>query len=302
MKNRTALSLLTVMLLITAGHASAQDEKATINVQEVSPGLYMLEGGSVFIGGNMGLLVGDDGVILIDDGIEPYGTLLLGTIGDITGDPVNFVINTHVHGDHVGSNEALHMSGATIVAHDNIRKRLVEDGWPTPDGNVKTADGALPVITFADSMSFHLNDHLAFVFHIEKAHTDGDGAIFFAAQNVMYSGDVMFNRLFPFIDLDNGGSVDGFLAGQKKILSMINDDTKIIPGHGHLASKADLQVAIDMLTDSRARVKALVDAGKSADEIVAENPLADYHDEWNWGFITTERMTRTLVLDLTEGM
>jgi len=201
----------------------------------------------------------------------------------------------------VGANEALHMSGATIVSHENIRRRLLEDGWPTPDGNVKTADGALPTITFGDTMSFHLNDHNAFVFHIEAAHTDGDGAVAFPEQNVIFTGDVLFNRLFPFIDLDNGGTVDGFLAGQKKILSMIDDDTRVIPGHGDLANKADLQIAIEMLTDARARVKALVDAGKSADEIVAVNPLAGYHDVWNWAFITTERMTRTLVRDLTQA-
>lgn len=193
------------------------------------------------------------------------------------------------------------MTGATIVAHDNIRRRLLEDGWPTPDGNVTTPDGALPQITFADSVTFHLNGHTAIVFHIAAAHTDGDGAIWFPDVNVLHTGDVLFNRLFPFIDLDNGGTVDGFLAGQMKMLAMINDDTKVIPGHGSLASKADLQTAIDMLSDAKRRVKALVDAGRTEEQIVADNPLASYHDIWNWGFITTERMTRTLIRDLTQS-
>ena len=132
-----------------------------------------------------------------------------------------------------------------------------------------------------------------------NAHTDGDSAIHFPEVNVIHAGDAMFNKLFPFIDLDSGGSVDGFIAAQKKILSMANDQTKIVPGHGVLANKADLQAALDMLLDSQTRVKALVDAGKSKEEILAENPLADYHDIWNWGFITTERMTETLYRSLT---
>lgn len=278
----------------------AQDDGISIKSTEVSPGLYMLEGAGGFVGGNMGILTGDDGVILIDDGLEAYSALVLGAVSDIAGAPADYVINTHVHGDHVGSNEALHMSGATIVAHDNIRRRLVEDGWDTPDGKVPTKDGALPVITFSDGITFHLNDYTASVFHIKAAHTDGDAAIYFRAQNVMYTGDVMFNHLFPFIDLDSGGTVDGYIAGQKKILSMIDDDTKVIPGHGVLATKADLRLAVEMLTDARRRVKALVDAGRSEEQVVAENPLAIYHDVWNWAFITTERMTRTLFRDLSE--
>jgi len=136
------------------------------------------------------------------------------------------------------------------------------------------------------------------VFHVANAHTDGDSAIHFHEVNVIHAGDAMFNKLFPFIDLDSGGSVSGFIAAQKKILSMANDQTTIVPGHGVLANKADLQAAVDMLIDAQTRVKALVDAGKSKEEILATNPLADYHDIWNWGFITTERMTETLYRSL----
>jgi cyclase len=134
---------------------------------------------------------------------------------------------------------------------------------------------------------------------VANAHTDGDSAIHFPEVNVIHAGDAMFNRLFPFIDLDSGGSVSGYIAAQETLLAIANDQTKIIPGHGVLANKADLQAALDMLIESQARVKALVDAGKSKEEILAENPLADYHDVWNWGFITTERMTEMLYRSLT---
>ena len=163
------------------------------------------------------------------------------------------------------------------------------------------ADDALPEVTFSDAVTFHLNGHTANVFHIPHAHTDGDAVIHFQEVNVIHSGDILFNGLFPFIDLDSGGSVSGYIAGQEIILSMADANTKIISGHGPLGNKADLQAAHDMLVDALARVKKLVDAGKSAEEILAEIPLASYHDDWNWGFITTERMTETLYRSLSEG-
>ena len=180
--------------------------------------------------------------------------------------------------------------GATVIAHDNLRKALVADEQFDQSG--------LPELTFNDSVTFHLNGHTAYVFHIMGAHTDGDAAIHFTDVNVIHTGDVMFNRIFPFIDLDSGGSVDGFIAGQQKILAMANDETKIIPGHGPLASKADLQAAVDMLIEAQARVKALVDAGMSREDVLAEKPLATY-DSWSWDFITTEIMTDTIFTSLT---
>ena len=137
------------------------------------------------------------------------------------------------------------------------------------------------------------------MFHVETAHTDGDAVIHFRDQNVIHAGDLFFNYMFPFIDLDSGGTVDGYIAGQQRIIDLSDDNTRIIPGHGPLADRDDLQAAVDMLVDSKARVKKLADAGKNEEEVVAKNPLASYHDTWNWGFITTERMTRTLFRDLT---
>jgi len=144
----------------------------------------------------------------------------------------------------------------------------------------------------------HVNGHEAYVFHVAAAHTDGDAVIHFREANVIDAGDLHFNYMFPFIDLDSGGSVAGFISGQRRIIAMANDKTRIIPGHGPLASKADLQAAVDMLVDAEARVAALVLKGKSEAEVLAANPLADYHDTWNWGFITTKKMTQTLYRSL----
>ena len=277
-------------VLSVAFTAIAQEQNISSKSTELAPGLYMLEGQGGFPGGNLGLITGDDGVVLIDDGLEPLVAVTVAAIESLTGDPIDFVINTHAHGDHVGANEVLHGKGATIVAHENLRTRMVKDG---------SNRAALPELTFTDAVTFHLNGHTARVFQVANAHTDGDSVIHFPEVNIIHAGDVMFNHLFPYIDLDGGGSVAGFIAGQKKIIALADDQTKIIPGHGALANKADLQAAVDMLEDAQARVKALVDAGKSQEEVLAENPLADYDDGWSWEFITTERMTETIYRSLT---
>ena len=285
--------LLVVMALLAvtfAGHA--QQLATTIKSAEVVPGIYMLEGADGF-SSNIGLLVGDEHVLLVDDGMAPITASLMETVQQLAGRSIDFVVNTHVHGDHVGSNASLAESGAIVVAHDNLRKRLVEK----PDDAGGPA--GLPVVTFADEVTFHVNGQQAHVFHVAAAHTDGDAVIHFRDANVIDAGDLHFNYMFPFIDLDSGGTVRGFIAGQRRIVEMADDETRIIPGHGPLASKADLQASVDMLVDALARVEALVLEGKSEEEVLAANPLADYHDTWNWGFITTERMTQTLYRSLT---
>lgn len=288
MKNRILVALCTFSFAVAA---TAQEGDVSWKSTELAPGLYMLEGQGGFAGGNLGLITGDDGVVLIDDGLEPLVAITVAAIESLTGDPVDFVINTHAHGDHTGANEVLHGKGATVVAHDNLRRQMVKDG---------SKRAALPELTFADAVTFHLNGHTAYVFHVANAHTDGDAVIHFPEVNIIHTGDAMFNKLFPFIDLDSGGSVSGYIAAQKKIIAIADDETKIIPGHGVLANKADLQAAVDMLEDAQARVRALVDAGKSQEEVIAENPLADYEDDWTWEFITAERMTATIYRSLTE--
>lgn len=279
-----------ISILLAATLANAQDELLRFKSTEVAPGIYMLEGDGGFAGGNIGLLVGDEHIVLVDDGLEPFAPALIDAVTEVAGRPIDFVINTHIHGDHIGGNAALSAEGATIVAHDNTRSHLIADAEFGPEG--------LPVMTFSDAVTFHVNGHEAFIFHIEAAHTDGDAVIHYRNVNVIQAGDIMFNHLFPFIDLDNGGTVDGYIAGQQRILMMADDETIIIPGHGPLATRADLARDLDVLIDCKARIKALVDQGKSESEVHAANPLAVYHEGWNWDFITTERMTQTLYRDL----
>jgi cyclase len=298
-KMRTMCHFGVILLVFAALPSAAQDPEISFKSTEVAPGIHMLEGQGGFTGGNLGLLIGDDGVVLIDDGLKPLADKTLAAVAEITRDPVDFVINTHLHGDHIGGNEAFHRAGATIISQDNTRLRLSEQEAGTGDDST-IAEDALPQITFSHSMTFHLNGHEAFVFHVPAAHTDGDAIIFIRDANVLHTGDVMFNGLFPFIDLDSGGSVAGYIAAQEDMLSLAGPETRIIPGHGPIANKVDLQASRDMLVDARDRVQSLINEGRSEDEVVAANPLAAYHDDWNWQFITTERMTRTLFRGLTQ--
>lgn len=276
------------LLLVATSASHAQQLATTFKSTEVSPGIHFIVGADGMAGGAITLLIGNDYVALIDDGYAPPAAALLDYVAEVAGRPVDFIINTHVHGDHTGGNAIFADKGTVIFAHENIRKRLLDD--PSQAGGM----GGLPVVTFGDGVTFHLNGIEARVFHVENAHTDGDAAIDFPGKRVLHAGDLLFNMLFPYIDLDNGGTVDGYIAAQNELLAMVDDDTIIIPGHGELASKTELRRNLMMLTDSQARVKLLVDQGKTIDEVLQENPLSKYHDDYNWRFITTERMTRML--------
>lgn len=290
------------MAVLASGISQAKEEPTvSFASTEVGPGIYMLAGEGGFTGGNLGLLVGDDGVVLIDDSMPPFLDIMTKAIKSLTDQPIDFLINTHVHGDHTGNNETLGASGTHIVAHNNLRKHLVTKGVRTQEGMVPAPKASLPVLTFSDEMSFHFNGQPATAIHVPQAHTDGDAIIHFSGANVIHAGDTFFNGLFPYIDLDSGGSVDGFINAQVKIISLSNDDTKIIPGHGPLSNKKELQASIDMLTDAKMIISKHIKDGKTLEQVVAANPLKKYHDEWNWGFITTERMTTQMYNGLSQS-
>ena len=291
--NRSSLFAIALLAVTHVCHA----EEVRFQSEELAPGIYMLEGKGGFTGGNLGLSIGEDGVILIDDSMPPFSEIMLEAIEAVTDQKPTFVLNTHLHGDHTGNNALMHDHGAHVVGHDNIRKRLLESGKSSSQGNVPAEKGDLPVLTFSESISFHLNGRHTHVMHAPAAHTDGDGFVHFPDDNVIHTGDLMFNGLFPYIDLNNGGSVDGYIAAQKQILELADATTRIIPGHGPLANKADLEAAVSMLEDARNIVHHMLDEGKTGAEILAENPLSKYHDDWNWGFITTEKMTQTILDD-----
>jgi glyoxylase-like metal-dependent hydrolase (beta-lactamase superfamily II) len=280
------------LICVIAPLANAQDAEITFKSTEIEPGIFMVEAQGGFGGGNMAVLVGDDHVVMIDDSMPPLAETLLTHVTETADGPIDFMINTHIHGDHVGGNAYFADKGTVVFAHDNIRKRLLEDS------SYAGGDGGLPVITFGDGVTFHLGNIEARVRHLPKAHTDGDAAVYFPQANVIHAGDILFHGIFPFIDLDSGGTVDGYIAAQEKIWSMADDATKIIPGHGSLTNKAGMKADIDMLVDARAMVKALLEQGNTADEVLGANPLEKY-DSYDWSFITTERMTKTLIRSLT---
>ena len=284
--------------VFTASLSVIAEEKSELRVvtTEVAPKLYMLEGAGGFVGGNMMLSIGEDGVVLIDDALSSNLSLLKTAIKSVTEQPIDYLINTHFHADHIGNNEAFSKEGSHIVAHENIRHRLLK-GAASSD-NKKVVKGSLPGISFSHAMDFHLNGDDMHIFHVKNAHTDGDAVIHIENENIIHTGDTMFNGMFPYIDLANGGSLDGYINAQKTILALSDEQTKIIPGHGPIANKQDLQASIDMLEDTKQIITKLIASGKSEDEIVKLNPLSIYHDKWNWGFITTERMTRQIVQGL----
>ncbi len=286
------------ILLTTTAYLASADEKPTLSFSttDLGAGLYMVSGVGGFTGGNIGLSIGEDGVILIDDSMPPLMDLLSQSIKAITDKPIDFLINTHVHGDHTGNNQSFGSDGAHIIAHENLRKHLIDKGIK----GAEAPNAALPVITFSESMNFHLNGQTARVFHTPAAHTDGDAVIYFKEANIIHAGDTFFNGMFPFIDFDNGGTLDGYIQAQQKIVSLANDNTQIIPGHGALADRSDLQASIDMLQTAKNAIQKLRQSGKSDSEILASNPLQMLHENWNWSFITTEKMTQQILMGLSK--
>ncbi len=283
-------ALYATAIVMATAPALAQNDFSEVEIKttSVAEGVYMLQGA----GGNIGLSVGEDGAFLIDDQFAPLNEKILAAVAAVTDKSVEFVLNTHYHGDHTGGNELLGKSGAHIVAHDNVRVRLAKAKAGTPAA-------ALPVITFSDTTTFHWNDQEIYIFHPENAHTDGDAIVHFRNLNIVHMGDAMFSGRYPYIDIDAGGSLEGYIASLESVAAMIGDNVKVIPGHGPLSSKADIERSIVMLKDVRTRIAALIDEGLDEDAAVAADPLADLNEEWAWRFITGEKMVRTAYKSLT---
>lgn len=302
MRNLVKKIVIGTALVLCAASALAEEAKIQpdFEVTEVSSGIFMLSGVGGFVGGNVGLSVGEDGVVMIDDAMPPFLDELKDAVKTITNDPIDFLINTHIHGDHTGNNLSFGEQRIRIVAHENLRTAMLTKGLKLYGKEGPIPKAALPVITFSDAMSFHLNGEDARVFHVKNAHTDGDAIIHFKNSNVIHTGDTFFNGLFPYIDLANGGSVDGYIAAQQQMIDLSDGDTKIIPGHGPLSNKKQLQGAVSMLIDTKDLITNLIKKGQSEDQVVKINPLKKYHEKWNWEFITTEKMTRQVYKSLNK--
>ncbi|WGK65560.1 MBL fold metallo-hydrolase [Croceiramulus getboli] len=276
-------ALCSVLLCSAFAKAYAQEE-VTIQVIPVQNQIYMLQGR----GGNIGLSIGEDGVFMIDDQFANLSDKILTAIRTLSDQPLRFLVNTHHHGDHTGGNANFKEAGALLVAHDNVRGRLTE--------NSKGSKAALPIITFSEDMTLFLNDNDILVTHVHNAHTDGDALVYFTQSNVLHTGDTFFNGRFPYIDLKSGGSLSGDIAAAKRGLQIINEDTKIIPGHGSIASKADYQAYYEMLIGIKEQVSKAIAEGKSEEEVAQMESLTSifYTDaEMADNFITGERIRRT---------
>ena len=266
--------------------------KVVIQSKKLSERVYMLEGA----GGNIGLIVGDNYNVLIDDQFAPLTAKIETAVAKISKSKLRYVINTHWHGDHTGGNENLGRAGAIIVAHKNVRQRMSTAQVIKAFGkNVPASpDVALPVITFVQEISFYIGGEELQVFHVKRAHTDGDAIIHFKKSNVIHMGDVFFNGNFPFIDNGSGGSITGIIEATEKGLSLSDELTKIIPGHGKLADRSELKAYLKMLRATYQAVKKLKDAGNSLAKVKKTQPLKKWSAKWGGGFISTDKFTEII--------
>ena len=290
------LSTLLILVLLCAPLAAQDYSQVQIETVPVADGIHMLMGA----GGNIGVASGEDGIFLIDDQFAPLTEKILAAVKNINDGEVRFVLNTHWHFDHTGGNENLGNAGVLIVAHENVRELMSVDQFLEAfQREIPAAPkAALPVVTFNDTVTFHLNGEEIHAFHVDPAHTNGDSIVHFRNANVVHMGDTYFNGIYPFIDVQNGGGIVGMIAASDRVLAMIDDETKIIPGHGPLSNKAELQAFRDMLQAAHDAIAPHVKAGKSLEEVQAADPLKALNDPWGKGFLNPETFTTIVYASL----
>lgn len=276
-----------------------EEELPEIETIAVAPGVSMLVGA----GGNIAVVTSPRGTLVVDDQIPPMRDRLVAATAKLGG-PARLVVNTHWHGDHTGNNEALAGEGAVIVAHENVRKRMSTEqvnalfDKKTP----ASPDSALPVVTFTEEITLYWGDQELHAIHVAPAHTDSDSVIHFPKANVIHTGDTYFNGGYPFIDLSTGGSVDGVIAAADRVLALADGDTKIIPGHGPLSNRSELEAYRAMLVGARDRVRKLVAEKKSLDAIVAARPTREWDDKLGKAFVDPPTFIQILVEDAKRAL
>src|SRR5271169_5651119 len=297
MRNKLLLAAAFAACASLPAFAQQDFSKVEIKTEKLADGVWMLTGA----GGNIGVSAGTDGVFMIDSQYAPLTDKIRAAIAGLSAQPVRFLFNTHWHGDHVGGNENLGKTGVVIVAQENVRKRMSTEQFikmfnmrepPSPAA-------ALPLVTFVDAISFHLNGDEVDAFHVPPAHTDGDAIVYFRKANVLHMGDTFFNGMYPFVDLSSGGTVAGMIGACDRGLSMGDAATRVIPGHGPSGNKADLKAFRDMLVASRDAVAPLVKAGRTLDDVKAAKPTAALDERWGKGFVKPDVWAALLYTDLS---
>ncbi|SDS69614.1 MBL fold metallo-hydrolase [Gramella sp. MAR_2010_147] len=282
-----SFKILFSILLINSSLFAFQDMKdVEIRIIPVNENVYMLQGA----GGNIGILTGEDGIFMIDDQFPALSEKIKEKLKTISDQPVNYLVNSHHHGDHTGGNLNFQEDGALIFAHENVRKRLKAD---------TTKTNGLPIVTFNNKINLHINKNDIVVAHVHNAHTDGDVLIYFPQSNVLHTGDTFFNGMFPYIDLKSGGSVDGDIKAAKTGLSLINENTKIIPGHGAVANYSEYETYLKMLESIRTNILNAISEGKSESEIVEDENITSefYSDEKAENFFINGKKIRKTFYD-----
>lgn len=279
--SRKFLTYVTILALITLFSSSFPQDigPADIETVKVTDGVYMLIGN----GGNIGVSVGEDGILFIDSLMAPQYEGVKEAVAAIHGGTIRFVINTHFHFDHAGGNESLQKDGAFILAHKNGRERMLQEWshWALGYKIPPFPENALPDATFTDSVTLHFNGNEIHAVHLENAHTDTDVVVYFRDANVLHTGDLWFAGGYPFIDVPHGGSTDGYVKALDKVIGMIDENTKVIPGHGSLSNRKELQAYRDMISTVRDRISGYVEEGKTVEEVLESKPTADFDERFS---------------------
>jgi cyclase len=280
------------------GQAPPDFSKVEIKTTKLADNFYTLEG----LGGTTGVLVGPDGVFMVDDQFAPLSAKLMAAIKQLTDEPVRFLVNTHVHPDHTGGNENFGKAGAIIFAREELRDRLVHPS-PPPNGTpgVPAPAAALPLVTYEGVVKLHINGQIVELIPVPRAHTDGDTMIYFPGLDIIMTGDFYRSIQYPNIDRGSGGTLGGLLDGLGAVIGMAGPDTKIIPGHGPVVGRAEVMANRDMILAVRDRVAKLIAEGKTQDEVLAANPTADYDARVPNSKETTQRFVTQLYAELKPG-
>ena len=297
MKPLIALNMFVASLLLTVlgeyqANAQPNMDHVEIKPEMVAENIYVLYGS----GGNIGLAIGKEHAYLIDDQFAALTEKILAAVKNITDKPLKYVVNTHWHGDHTGGNENLASEGVSVVAHANVRERM-STFQQRGQGRVSQPQPykALPEITFTDEMTIHLDSlQSMWIFHVGPSHTDGDSYIYFPESNVIHMGDNFPNGGYPYVDVNSGGDIDGFIQNINRALLLVDEDTKIIPGHGVLTDRSTLVAYRDMLDTIRLRVKKAKNDGKTVEEVRAMNVSAEWDEEFGNGFMKPDRLIQAI--------